>query len=177
MNNPAFDAFFSAMEMSTGPGLVMTLQCRGSAEWLVQPWAILCRCPSLRCVGNGDLGGFIESGMLEHKTSRRTLGRRLLPVAGLAFGIRGFDRATPWLEVRARCVLNAALDKCLMRSPSIDCTWAASHIATSVSPLGLCSFSQGMVALTDDSRVAGAHALCSLEPIFHGNQASLTVWL
>ena len=81
--------------------------------------------------GNGDLGGFIESGMLEHKTSRRTLGRRLLPVAGLAFGICGFDWATPWLKVRAHCVINAALDKCLMRSPSIGCTWAASLIATS----------------------------------------------
>ena len=75
--------------------------------------------------------GYIEAGLLEHKTSSRVKARVRLPVAGSAIGLSGSKWAKTWLDLRSSQGLNASTDKCLITSPGIDGTWTRKRLHTS----------------------------------------------
>ena len=77
-----------------------------------------------------DGSGYINSGMLEHKTSSRVRAKISLPVGGAAVGVGGSSWASHWLALRARAGLNAATDGCLMPAPGYDGSWSRKRITT-----------------------------------------------
>ena len=77
-----------------------------------------------------DGSGYINSGMLEHKTSSRVRSKICLPVGGAAVGVGGSAWASHWLALRASAGLNAATDGCLMPSPGYDGSWSGKRITT-----------------------------------------------
>ena len=77
-----------------------------------------------------DGSGYVNSGMLEHKTSSRVRSKTCLPVGGAAVGVGGSAWASHWLALRARAGLNAATDGCLMPAPGYDGSWSGKRITT-----------------------------------------------
>ena len=73
---------------------------------------------------NRDTGeGYINAGMIEHKTSYRVQNGLSLPVSGAAIGVSGLRWASSWLGLRAHQGLSASSLSPLMPSPAIDNTW------------------------------------------------------
>ena len=77
-----------------------------------------------------DGSGYINAGMLEHKTSSRVRSKISLPVGGAAVGVGGSSWASHWLARRARAGLNAATDGCLMPAPGYGGSWSGNRIVT-----------------------------------------------
>jgi hypothetical protein len=75
--------------------------------------------------------GYIESGMLEHKTSSRVKSRLVLPVAATAVGVGGTHWAEVWLALRKAAGLDAAVSKTLMQAPGLEGSWTAKRLPTS----------------------------------------------
>ena len=66
----------------------------------------------------GTSYGFVECGTTRHKTANTAKKRRkLLPMAGLAFGVPGMPWARKWIELRKERGLVASESLCLMPAP------------------------------------------------------------
>ena len=73
--------------------------------------------------------GYVEGGMLEHKTSFRSKSRLRLPVAASAIGVSGCKWAEKWLAFREYLGLNAS-SGFLMPEPGFDGTWSGRRLCT-----------------------------------------------
>ena len=109
-----------------------------------------------------DLGiGYIECGMIEHKTSFRVKSRVSLPVAGAAIGVSGEKWASIWLRDRALMGRSASNDGCLMLAPGIDGTWTNRRITTTEFTVWLRELIGRLDPRLDAERAAtiGSHSL------------------
>ena len=111
--------------------------------------------------------GFIEAGMLEHKTSFRVRARVRLPVAGSAIGIGGGKWAAKWLELRRSLNLDASKNHCLMPAPGFDGSWSASRLMTTDCTVWMREVLR-TVCDTDQGRVIGLGS--------HSCKATLLSW-
>jgi len=104
--------------------------------------------------------GYIECGMLEHKTSYRNRARVRLPVAGSAVGVSGRGWAAKWLQRRAYQGLTATGRGHLMPAPGIDGTWSDKRLTTADCTVWLRELLDRLGSLPNDrSTKIGSHSL------------------